>query len=258
MSANTTTANNDGALKSILVAGAVAFVCALVVSFTAVTLRPYQDANLEAERQARIRAIVAGIPGLGQLAQAGAVRTYAIELGTARVEVPQNLAALDTDAQLQDETRSIAIPPAEDIAQLKRRENTQVFYAIENTDGTMAVLILPVRGLGYVSTIKGYLAMAGDGRTVRGIEFYEHGETPGLGARIDDAAWKSKWVDKQSYNAQGIVTIEVVKGQAQNEFEVDGITGATRTSDGVSDMVRFWLGPLGYGPYLETLREGQR
>jgi len=162
--------------------------------------------------------------------------------------------AVDVDAQLKDEAQSIALLPAEDGAGLKRRENRQVLYALQNPDGSLAALILPVRGLGYASMLKGYLAMAGDGRTVQGIEFYEHGETPGLGARIDDPQWKAKWVGKQAFDDVGALAIEVVKGQAQTDAQVDAITGATRTSDGVSALVRFWLGPLGYGPFLKRLR----
>lgn len=249
-------ANDNSAVKGILVAGAVAFVCALVVSLAAVNLRPMQEANRQAERQARIQVIVQGIPGLGRLAETGTARSLVLELGTARVDADGDPTAIDTDAQLQDDAHSIAIPVVDDIAGLKRRENRQVLYVIDNDAGGVAALILPVRGLGYASMLKGYLAMAGDGRTILGLEFYEHAETPGLGARLDDAAWKAKWMGKQAYDEQGAVTIEVVKGGARSDSQVDAITGATRTSDGVGNAVRFWLGPLGYGPYLATLREG--
>ena len=256
MSTPNDTATHDSALKGILVAGMVAFVCALVVSLAAVTLRPYQDANLAAERQSRVTAIIEGIPGLGHLAQTGVARALVLALGTDRVDASVDPETLDLVAQLKDDTQSIALPPADDIAGLKRRENHQVLYAIENADGGVAALILPVRGLGYASMLKGYLAVAGDGRTIQGLEFYEHGETPGLGARIDDPAWKAKWVGKQAFDSDGRLVIEVVKGQAQTDAQVDGITGATRTGEGINNTVRFWLGPLGFGPYLARLREG--
>ncbi|HEY9163536.1 MAG TPA: NADH:ubiquinone reductase (Na(+)-transporting) subunit C [Magnetovibrio sp.] len=248
--------SNDGALKGIWVAGLVAFVCALVVSLAAVTLRPYQDANLEAERQTRVTAIIKGIPGIGQLAEAGAAKAIVLELGTDRIDARANPDAFDLDAQLKDETQSITLAAVDDVAGLKRRENRQLIYLLQNNDGKPVALILPVRGLGYASLLKGYLAIAGDGRTIHGLEFFEHAETPGLGARIDDVEWKAKWVGKQAFDDTGRLVIDVVKGQARTAFEVDAITGASRTSDGVEAIVRFWLGPLGYGPFLARLREG--
>lgn len=253
--ANASAKTNPGndAVKSILVAGAVAFVCALVVSVTAVNLRPYQDANREAERAARVEAIIQGIPGLGHLAGTGAATAFVIELGTANVADKMDPGAIDVDAQLKDETQSFAIPTAQDIAGLKRRENFQAVYAIKDETGRPQTLILPVRGLGYASMLHGYLAVKGDGRIIQGIEFYQHGETPGLGARIEDATWKAQWAGKRAYDDVGRVAIEVVKGQAADDTEVDALTGATRTSVGVNNLVRFWLGPMGYGPYLQTM-----
>lgn len=247
-------ANNDSPLKGILVAGTVAFVCALVVSAAAVTLRPYQDANLEAERQARVTAIIQGIPGIGHLAEAGAAKALIVELGTERIDPKGNPDTFDLDAQLKDEAQSIALSTADDIAGLKRRENRQLIYVLQDAQGGLVALILPVRGLGYASMLKGYLAMSGDGRTVQGLEFFEHAETPGLGARIDEPTWKAKWVGIEAFDDLGRLMIDVVKGQAQTQTQIDAITGASRTSDGVGALVRFWLGPLGYGPLLSRLR----
>lgn len=55
----------------------------------------------------------------------------------------------------------------------------------------------------------------------------------------------------------GEIRIGVVRGAAGNEYEIDGITGATRSSMGVSNLVRFWLGADGFGPFLANLREGR-
>lgn len=244
---------NDSALRSIAVAGAVAFVCALLVSVVAVNLRPYQDANRAAERAERVSAIIRTIPGLGHLADAGAADVLVIELGS-RHFAPDGVVT-DLDQQLKDEALSLALPAAQDPAGLKRLEKYQSVFAIKDEAGAYKALILPIRGLGYASTLYGYLAVAGDGRTILGIEFYQHGETPGLGARIEDPAWKSQWAGKRAYDDGGRAVIKVVKGQAADDTEVDAISGATRTSDGVDAMVRFWLGPMGYGPFLESLRE---
>ena len=115
-----------------------------------------------------------------------------------------------------------------------------------------------MHGQGYLSTLWGYLALGGDGNTIRGLSFYEHGETPGLGSEIDTEAWLSQWSGKRLFDEQGEPRIRVVKGRAEraSPYEVDGIAGATRTGDGVTNLIRFWTGPDGFGPYLERMRAG--
>ena len=117
-------------------------------------------------------------------------------------------------------------------------------------------MILPVRGTGYQSTLKGYLALEADLNTVAALTFYEQEETPGLGSRIEESAWQALWPGKQLADAEGVIRIEVVKGAGGGVHEVDGISGATRTGIGITNLMRFWLGPDGYGPYLERLRTG--
>ncbi|MFC1674110.1 NADH:ubiquinone reductase (Na(+)-transporting) subunit C [Pseudomonadota bacterium] len=235
----------DG-VKSIVVAGTVAFVCALVVSTSAVVLKPYQQANLEAERQARIQAIVAGVPGLSDLLGVNArLRDEVVEVSTGHV----GMIFKDTTSPLD---------PADDLAGLKEREDFQTVYVAEDTNARVQLIILPVRGLGYASIMKGFIALSGDGQTIQGLAITEHGETPGLGARVDDPEWLIQWSGKSVYDASGQVAIDLVKGGASGPHQVDAISGATRTSNGVENMLRFWLGPLGYGPYLIRIREGAR
>jgi Na+-transporting NADH:ubiquinone oxidoreductase subunit C len=104
----------------------------------------------------------------------------------------------------------------------------------------------------------GYLALDGDLETVRSIQFYAHEETPGLGAEIDTERWRSQWQGKRLRDETGALRIRVSKasvapGSPEFPYSVDGITGATRTGNAVTRIVRFWLGPDGYGPFLERL-----
>ena len=122
-------------------------------------------------------------------------------------------------------------------------------------EGELRLVVLPVRGTGYQSTLKGYLALKADLNTVAALTFYEQDETPGLGARLQEDAWQARWPDKQMIDAEGIIRIEVVKGAGVGVHEVDGISGATRTSTGVTNLLHFWLGPDGYEPYLTRLRK---
>ena len=94
------------------------------------------------------------------------------------------------------------------------------------------------------------------------MKFYQHGETPGVGSRIEDADWQAQWRDLPAYDEDGVLRIGV-RAQAGGGFsddaiyKVDGISGATRTAQGVDGMVRFWLGDFGFGPFLQQLREGR-
>jgi Na+-transporting NADH:ubiquinone oxidoreductase subunit C len=119
-------------------------------------------------------------------------------------------------------------------------------------------LVLPIVGKGLWSTMYGYLALDKDTRTVRGITFYEHGETPGLGGEVDNPKWKSQWDGRKAYDDEWNPEIKVIKGQAgpaaENPYEVDGLSGATLTSRGVGNLVQFWLSEDGFKPFLEQFR----
>ncbi len=121
------------------------------------------------------------------------------------------------------------------------------------------MLVLPVEGYGLWSTLYGFIALEADLTTIRGITFYQHGETPGLGGEVDNPNWKRKWVGRKAFGPEGEVKIHVVKGLAgppsEDPYEVDGLSGATITSRGVSHLVQFWLGEQGFGPFLEKLEQ---
>jgi Na+-transporting NADH:ubiquinone oxidoreductase subunit C len=126
---------------------------------------------------------------------------------------------------------------------------------VRETNGDIAVVILPVRGVGYQSALYGYLALAADTTEVLALKFYEQGETPGLGSRIQDPSWEALWPGKQAFDEAGAVSVGV--GGSDSASQVDAISGATRTSMGVDRLIRFWLGEFGFGPYLERVRQGQ-
>ena len=94
-------------------------------------------------------------------------------------------------------------------------------------------------------------------RTIAALSILEQSETPGIGARIEEEEWLARWQGKQIADENGALQIEVVMEQATGPYQVDGITGATRTSNGVTNMLRFWLGDNGFGPFLTDLREGE-
>ena len=119
-------------------------------------------------------------------------------------------------------------------------------------------LILPVRGYGLWSTLYGFLAVDADLNTVLGLRFYQHAETPGLGGEVDNPRWKALWPGKRLFDSDGQLRLRVGKAggdEQDSRWRVDALAGATLTSNGVNNMIRFWLGPQGYGPYLKRLRQ---
>jgi Na+-transporting NADH:ubiquinone oxidoreductase subunit C len=104
----------------------------------------------------------------------------------------------------------------------------------------------------------GFVALRADFDTIHGLTFYKHGETPGLGGEVDNPRWRAKWADRKVFDENFDPAIRVIKGPAgppeEAPFEVDGLSGATITSNGVTYLMQFWLGEDGFGPYLEKLR----
>ena len=167
----------------------------------------------------------------------------------------------DLSKELQDNSKYINLSSAEDIATIKVRENYSKVF-LEYRDDELNTVILPVRGYGLWGILYGYLAISNDLNTIVGLEFYEHKETPGLGAEIDNPAWKALWNGKKLFDDEGNLLIKVVKGKvAMNEadsyYKVDGLSGATLTSNGVTNLLAFWLGDLGYLKFLLSILNPQ-
>jgi Na+-transporting NADH:ubiquinone oxidoreductase subunit C len=252
---------NESLAKTILIALTVSLVCALMVSTTAVLLRPIQDSNRENERQQEILKIVERLPGIEELFEsvdAGSVEAHVVEIATGNYTRAFDPTNYDQRAAARDPQLSIEIPPERDIAGIKRRARYATVYTMKRA-GETKLIILPVHGGGYASTLYGFLALEGNANTVVALSFYEHGETPGMGARIDSAEWRNQWQGKKLYDEQGRLRIGVAKGpidfvNPDFAYQVDGLTGATRTSDGVTNLLHFWLGDYGFGPYLNKRR----
>lgn len=247
--------NTDRA-KTVGIALIVAIACGLSVSTAAVLLRPAIQANVEAERQGLMSAMLAGLPGIGEIleeAGADAVEIVVVDLDAGTLAEDIDVSSFDQLAMAADPANSTALSRAEDLAGIGQRENFAQAYVVRR-DGALALVVLPIYGNGYQSTIRAYLALEGDLETVAAFTVYEQGETPGLGGRITEPAWQAQWAGK-SVAEDGEVVIEVVRDAASGPHEVDGISGASVTGYAVTDMIHFWLGPRGFGPWLDTLRQ---
>lgn len=257
--------NKDSVFGTLLVAFLVCLVCAIVVSSAAVALKPAQDANIERDRQMNILA-AAGLlkEGLTVEEQFEAVQTKVVDLRTGEYTdavdpaTYNHLKAAKTSGDLSS---SFADLGTDDLAKIGRRENYSVVYLIDDDNGNLDKVILPIRGYGLWSTMQGFVALEEDMTTVAGIGFFAHGETPGLGGEIDNPNWKASWVGKQIYKA-GEVNIEVIKGavvpgNANEAYEIDGLAGATLTTKGVDNLIKFWLGENGFESFLSNLKAGR-
>lgn len=251
---------NDDPRKILGVAVALCLVCAVLVSSTAVLLKPLQERNQALALKRQIIA-VAGFPTTGadieQLFQEH-IDTRIVVLDSGDYNDNIDPTQFDARAAARDPASSRPLQRKEDIAGIKRRAQHAPVYLVK-ADGHLQRIILPVHGYGLWSTMYGLLALAGDGRTITGITFYEHAETPGLGDAIVDPDWQAGFVDKLAYDDTGVPRISVIKGSVKPEspearYQVDGISGATLTSNGVTRLLHFWLSQQGYGPYLEKLR----
>ena len=249
---------NDSISKTFSVALALCIVCAVVVSSAAVILRPTQEVNKLLDLKSNILAS-AGLlqQGVSIETQFEQISTRVVELETGRFTDAVDVASYDQRKASKDPALSIALDPKQDPAKIKRRANYATVYLLETEQG-IEKIILPIKGYGLWSTLYGFLALESDLQTVAGIGFYEHTETPGLGGEIDNPRWKAGWVGKQAYR-QGDVVINVLKGKVDMSREgadsqIDGLAGATLTTRGVDNLVRYWLGDEGFRPLINHLQ----
>ena len=227
-------------------------VCAIIVSVTAVSVRPEQNLNVENEKKVKILA-AAGIKTDKVDEEFSKIKTIFVDFETDKLVTIDS--AYDHIKAASNPDLSTVIPKADDIAVLKRRENIGTIYVWVDEKNAIEKLVLPIRGYGLWGTLYGYLSLDSDLNTVRGIEYYDHKETPGLGGEVDNPNWKSDWYGKRIYNEDGSVALYVTKGASSTDYEIDGISGATLTTNGVSNMIKYWLGDNGYGPIIKNLNE---
>jgi Na+-transporting NADH:ubiquinone oxidoreductase subunit C len=240
---------------------AVCLACSLVVSAFAVGLKEQQEVNKKLDLQTNIL-VVAGLVEAGshptpeEVAAAFegiATSLYSRESGALIGPAPEgyDVNALMADAKGGKGT-STAELGVEDLARVGNLPDELLVFEVK-TPGKEC-WVLPIWGNGLWSTLKGFLCLEADLQSVRGITFYEHGETPGLGGEVDNPRWKDSWNGKGIYDPEGVLRINVTKAGkvARPDYEVDGLSGATITSVAVGQFVQLWLGEAGYGAFLRA------
>lgn len=257
--------------KTVTVAFLLCIVCSIVVASSVVLLKPIQQKNKALNLKANILA-AAGLLNEGASASEieeafSSIQPKLVDLETGEYVEPEVVGrkeaiAYDQRKASKDPKLSSPIPSDDDIASIKRRVRYAKVYLVEN-GGELDTIILPVSGYGLWSTLHGFLALEEDANTVVGLGFYEHAETPGLGGEVDNPRWKAIWPGKKVYDMQEgwEPKIEVVKGAVDKsrddaKYRVDGLSGATLTSRGITNLMQYWMGEHGFQQYLKRIREG--
>lgn len=256
--------SRDSTAKVLTVAFVLCVICSILVSAAAVGLSSRQERNKVEEKRKNILQAAGiyqeGVPVEDQFSN---IKPRIVDLQTGEFSDAFDAATFDSRRVARDPATSYRIPAALDLADIKTRSRYKDVYLLM-VDDRLQQLILPVHGKGLWSTMYGFVSLGDDLSTVNGFAFYEHGETPGLGGEVDNPAWKSQWPGKKIYDDTGNTRIEVLKGPVDKSsenaiYQVDGLAGATLTSRGVSNLLKYWMGDNGYKLFLERLkREGAK
>lgn len=212
--------DNDSTKKVFIVSFVLCAVCSVLVSVSAVMLKPIQRANRELDIKKNL------------LVSAGLV-----EAGASKKTI---LAEYEKIEQVPTQT--------------SKGERT---VYIAKSDGKITHYIFPVEGKGLWSTMYGFLALSDDFKTVLGMGFYAHGETPGLGGEITNPKWLASFNGKRAFDDSMTPKLQVIKGEVDPnselaKYQIDGLSGATLTTKGVDKLIKFWLSEEGYLPFIKS------
>ncbi|QBF30241.1 Na(+)-translocating NADH-quinone reductase subunit C [Thalassococcus sp. S3] len=247
----------DSVPKTIFVAVSVCLVASMVVSAAAVALRPAQSVNALKDKQINILQVAGIYDPEVDVPQAFSVfEPQVLELATGEFTDAFDPATFDDREAADDPATSRALE--EDPAGIGRQADYVTVYLLRDDAGAVDKVILPIHGYGLWSTLYGFIALEENGNDIYGLQFYEHAETPGLGAEVDNPRWRSQWSGARLRDDDGELQITVAKTAppAGDEYHIDALAGATLTSVGVDNLIRFWMGEAGYAPFLENLKAG--
>ena len=211
---------NDSTSKVFMVSFILCAICSILVSVSAIFLKPIQQANRELDIKKNLL-VSAG------LVEAGASKEIILT-----------------------EYKKIEQVPTE------TTKGARIVY-IAKDNGKITHYIFPVEGKGLWSTMYGFLALSPDFKIVLGMGFYAHGETPGLGGEITNPRWLASFKGKSAFDDNMEPKLQVIKGQVDArddsaKYQIDGLSGATLTTKGVDKLIKFWLSDEGYLPFVKS------
>lgn len=221
-------------------AAAVTMVCSVLLATAATLLKDRQDQNVQLD----IKFNILNVLGLVESKDVEAEKLLAIYDDQVITYV------VDTEGKLVEGVMAEEVDP-------KVNPDLLPIFARQEGENVLGYC-LPTQGKALWSTVKGYIALESDLNTVKGITFYSHGETPGLGGEIDKGWFTSAFKGKTIFNDAGeLVSVEIIKGKLRDseknkQHKVDGISGATLTGNGLNIFIKATLDK--YEPYFKSVR----
>jgi Na+-transporting NADH:ubiquinone oxidoreductase subunit C len=219
-------------------AAVMVVLAALMLSITAMSLKDKQNKNIEMEKKQSILASI----HLVLTREESESRFDEIIAEALVVNAGGTITSSDKKSAFNVKIEDQLIKPVDD-------RELPVFVAKKN-DSTF--YIVPVRGKGLWGPVWGFVALQSDLNTVYGTFFDHKAETPGLGAEITTDLFEGQYVGKQIANEASFGLIEMRKGDASGNHQVDGISGGTITSKGVEAMIQDCLVP--YKKHFDALK----
>lgn len=251
---------SETAGRTLIIATILCIVCSVFVSSAVVTLKPRQAYEAELDFKKNILKS-AGLykEGVDINEVFKQIEPVVIDLSTGDVAEEVDMKTYSQDKADKDPAYLETIPAKQDIAGIKRRSRLQTVYIVKK-DGVVDQIVLHIYGKGLWGTMKGFLALDKDTKTVRGFNYYAHSETPGLGGEVDNPKWIAQWPGKVVYDENWKPAVDVLKsvvpeGAPNFEHKIDGLSGATITSVGIEGTFNYWLSYEGYGKFLEIFRD---
>lgn len=239
---------------TLIYAAVICFICSFLLAFFAMWLKPDQERAAQLDLNKKLLNVV-GLYHEG-MTNDEVERVFKNQI---KEEV------IDLSGKVSTEFKSFREVPGKDQCELlesglatnSKDCKLSIFKRIDNSK--LISMAIPIKGKGLWSTLYGFLALAPDANTVSGITFYKHAETPGLGAEISKDWFQNNFVGKKILTPDGeLYGVAVAKGKAKDsmhpaEHVVDGISGATITSNGVTKLVKHCAQI--YAPYLAQFRK---
>lgn len=230
-------------LYIVVYAAILTTVCGGLLALASEGLKERQQANIELERKEIILSTVMEVPE-----DANVEELYSKKIKAFVIDAKGNVleGKLAKDVSVLAEYKK---PAAERVLPVYEFRN-------ESDPEKIDYVVLPVFGFGLWNNIWGFLALQSDFNTIQGVVFQHTGETPGLGARIDQQEIQVRYKGKSIYDKDVLVSVTMMKGEgndySSDAHKVDGMSGATLTAKGVNSMLVEYLGL--YESYLKRVK----
>lgn len=227
----------------VLYAAILTTVCGGLLALASEGLKERQQANIELEQKKIILSTVMELPKGSNIE----------ELYTKKIKS----FVVDTKGNIVE---GIQAPDVSVLAEYKKPAAQRMLpvyeFRNEASPDKIDYVVLPVFGFGLWNNIWGFLALQSDFSTIQGVIFQHTGETPGLGARIDQEEIQVRYKGKSIYDNQTLVSVTMMKGEgndySNDPHKVDGMSGATLTAKGVNNMFTEYLKL--YESYLKRVK----